>query len=276
MLSPAETVRRLGGLATGTQLQKLGFSRRALSRSVARGEMDRIRNGVFAENGIDRDVHMAVAHGGALTCVSVLRRLGVWILSDSTVPHVWLGPDRHSHPHPGCVCVSHFYRGTPPLGRASLETALIHLRTCQGDEAFFAAFESAWRKGLLSQSARERIRVDLPQSARWLVAIARADADSGLESLLRLRCHLIGIRLECQVRIPEIGRVDFVLAGCLILETDGKENHDGTVRRHRDLMRDAIASRLGYETLRFDYAQVVYDWPIVQDAIIAALRRAQR
>lgn len=276
MLSPLETVRRLGGIATGAQLQQLGFSRRALARSVSRGEIDRIRNGVFAEIGIDRDVRMATAHGGALSCVSVLRRLGVWILSDSVVPHVWLGPDHHAHAHAGCTCVSHFYRGRPPLGRVPLETALLHLRVCEGDEAFFAGFESAWRKGLLSRSARALIRAELPQTARWLVDLARADADSGLESLLRLRCHILGLCLECQVHIPEIGRVDFVIAGCLILETDGKENHDGASHRHRDLMRDAIASRLGYESLRFDYAQVVHDWPTVQAAILGALERARR
>lgn len=276
MLSISDTLSRLGGIATGARLQQLGFDRRALSRSVDRGEISRIRNGVFAENSVDDEVRTAIAHGGALTCVSVLRRFGVWILSDSVVPHVWLGPDRHAHPHPGCVCISHFYRGAPPLGRATLETALLHLRVCQGDEVFFAAYESAWRKGLLSRSARERLRADLPQAARWLVDLARGDADSGLESLLRLRCHVLGLQLECQVRIPEIGRVDFVIAGCLILETDGKENHDEPSHRHRDLMRDAIASRLGYESLRFDYAQVVHDWPTVQAAILAALLRARR
>ena len=43
--------------------------------------------------------------------------------------------------------------------------------------------------------------------------------------------------------------------------------------RHKDLVRDATASKLGYETLRFDYAQVVHDWPAVQDSILAALER---
>lgn len=171
------------------------------------------------------------------------------------------------------MCVSHFYRGKPPLGRASLETALLHYRRCAGDEAFFAAFESAWRKRLLSQAARARVQAALPASARWLVDLARPDADSGLESLLRLRLHILGIRLDCQVVIQGVGKVDFVIAGRLILEADGKENHDGTTKRHKDLVRDAAASRLGYETLRFDYAQIVHDWPTVHAAIVGALRR---
>ncbi len=272
MLSARDTISRLGGIARGTHLQSLGFSRRTLARLVDKGEIERLRNGVFA-TAVDPVLRAATAHGGALTCVSVLRDAGVWVLSESTVPHVWLGHKGHPHPHPGCACVSHFSRGTAPLGRVDIETALVHFQRCEGDEAFFAAFESAWRKRLLTAAARRRIRSALPTSARWLVDLARPDADSGLESLLRLRLHLLGVRLDCQVVIDGVGRVDFVVDGLLILETDGKENHATESKRHKDLVRDAAASALGYETLRFDYAQIVYDWPTVQRSILAALAR---
>src|SRR5690606_8366426 len=101
----------------------------------------------------------------------------------------------------------------------------------------------------------------------------RDDADSGLESLLRLRMHQLGIRLDCQVVIDGVGRVDFVVDGRLIIEADGKQNHDGASMRHKDLVRDAAASGLGYETLHFDYAQIIHDWTTVQAAILAALAR---
>lgn len=272
MLSAQDTIRRMGGIARGTRLQQLGFSRRTLANLVRRGEIVRLRDGVFAVPPIDADVRAAVAHGGALTCASVLAQLGVWVLPIVLGPHVWLGA-RHALTHPGCTCVSHYYRGTPPLGRSDLVTALLHLRRCAGDEAFFAAFESAWRRGLLSRSVRARVRDGLPATARWLLDLARSDADSGLESLLRLRLHLLSIRLDCQVVIRGVGRVDFLIGGMLILEADGKGNHDDESRRHRDLNRDAVASHLGYETLRFDYAQIVHDWQTVQAAILGALDR---
>ncbi len=126
------------------------------------------------------------------------------------------------------------------------------------------------RAGIASPDPRRS-----PRSARWLVDFARPDADSGLESLLRLRLHLLGISLATQVSIPGVGRVDFVVDGHLIIEVDGREHHGAPEMRHRDLSRDAAASRLGYETLRFDYAQVVHDWPTVQAAIRGALRRAR-
>jgi len=150
---------------------------------------------------------------------------------------------------------------------------MLHLYRCQGEQAFFAAFESAWRLRLLSRAARSRIRASLPASARWLVDLARPDADSGLESLLRFRLHILGVRLDCQVEVPGVGRVDFVIGRRLILELDGKDNHDGGKMRHKDLVRDAAASARGYETLRFDYAQIIHDWPTVRRAILGALTR---
>lgn len=275
MLSAHDTIRDLGGIARGTHLQTLGFTRQHLADQVQHGTIERVRPGVFAIAPLSEDVRAAVTHGGALSCMSVLRSYGIWVLPDETGPHVWLGPHQHPLAHPQCRCISHYYGGTPAPGSASIERALLHLRRCAGDEAFFAAYESAWRRGKLSRAARVRIRAALPQIARWLIDLARPDADSGLESLLRLRLHLLGIRLDCQVKIDGVGRVDFVIAHRIILEADGEENHGSSDKRHRDRMRDAVASRLGYETLRFDYAQIVHDWPTVQAAILGAMRRVK-
>lgn len=273
MLSVKDTIAGLGGFARGSRLQQLGFTRQALSDQVRNGGILRLRAGVFAVAPVHPDVCTAAAHGGSLTCGSLLRMQGIWVLPADDGIHVWLSPHQHPIPHLGCSCTSHHFAGAPPLGPVSIELALLHLRRCAGDEAFFAAYESAWNLGMLSRGGRDRIRSALPRRARWLVDIARPDADSGLESLLRLRLHVLGLRLDCQVSIHEVGRVDFVVAGLIIIEADGKGNHTGD-HRHRDLVRDAAASRLGYETLRFDYAQIIHDWPAVQAAILGALDRA--
>lgn len=273
MLSAKDTIDRLGGIARGSTLQGLGFTRQSLAAQVKRGTIERVRGGVFATASLSADVRTAIEHGGTLTCASVLRRHKIWVLPAVEGPHVWLEPKQHALRHPFCICVSHYYSGKPPLGSATIETALLHLRRCAGDEAFFAAFESALRLGKITRSTRMRIRAGLPRTARWLIDLARSDADSGLESLLRLRLHLLGIRLDCQVKIDGVGRVDFVIAGRLILEADGEDNHGKPEHRHRDRVRDAATSALGYETLRFDYAQIVHDWPSVQRALLGALRR---
>lgn len=273
MLSAKDTINRLGGIARGSTLQGLGFTRQSLAAQVRRGTIERVRSGVFTTASLSTEVKTAIEHGGALTCASVLRRHGIWVLPAVDGPHVWLRPKQRALRHAPCTCVSHYYTGEPPLGSVTIETALLHLRRCAGDEAFFAAFESAWRLGKITRATRMRIRTALPRTARWLVDLARPDADSGLESLLRLRLHVLGIRLDCQVEIDGVGRVDFVIAGRLILEADGEDNHGKPQHRHRDLVRDTAASALGYETLRFDYAQIVHDWPKVQEALLGALRR---
>ncbi|MFK4761615.1 DUF559 domain-containing protein [Microbacterium sp. ZW T5_45] len=276
MLSAKDTITRLGGVARGTELQRLGFTRQALAGQVRRGSIERIRSGIFAARPLDADERTAIEHGGALTCASALMTHGIWVLEAPSAPHVWLDRGQHPLPHPQCACVSHYRDGTPPLRTVDVETALLHLRVCGGDEAFFAAYESAWRQQKLSAAARKRIRGALPRTARWLIDLARSDADSGLESLLRLRLLLLGLTMRSQVDIRGVGRVDFVIDGRLILEADGEANHRSSSHRHRDRMRDAAASVQGFETLRFDYAQIVYDWPLVQRAILAALARARR
>ncbi|MDR6865610.1 very-short-patch-repair endonuclease [Microbacterium resistens] len=274
MLHPTTLLDGLGGIARGSALQRLGTSRRALARAVDAGEILRVRPGVFAVPSADPNAMTAAAHGGALTCGTALRAHGIWVLDDGPL-HVWLGRNGRVHPHERCRCIGHFFHGPTRFGVVAIEIALVHLLECAGDEAFFAAYESAWRQSRLSSTARARIRRALPASARWLVDLARPDADSGIESLLRLRLHLLGIRVRCQVLIDGVGRVDFLIEDRLILEADGRENHDGDSHRHKDLVRDAASSRLGYETLRFDYAQIVHDWPSVRSAVLAALGRAQ-
>lgn len=270
MLSPAHVITHTGGVARGAFLQRFGFTRSHLSRAVREGSVIRIRRGVFATDETAPLLVRAAAHGGAVTCAGALRLHGIWVLNDDDAVHVWLGANGRVH-HRDCDCVGHWFDGPTILGLAPVDDALVHVFACHGAETFFAALESALRQRKVHSIGLLRSR--LPASARWLVDLARNDADSGLESLLRLRLHILGIRLDCQVRVPGVGRVDFVIGGRLILETDGAEHHGNPSQRHRDLVRDAAASAAGFESLRFDYALVVYEWPKVQAAIVAALAR---
>ncbi len=268
-----------GGVVRTSALRGLGATASDIRRAHRAGEIMRLREGVLALPSADPDVRDAARHGGEVACVSALRRAGVWIFDplDPTravhALHVWVGGSGRRHRHGPCACITHNDAGTSGFGSTSIVLALVQVARCQGAECFFAAFESAWHRGLLTRRMRKEVRAGLPASMRYLVDLARPDADSGLESLLRLRLHRIGITLQTQVWIAEIaGRVDFLLDGILILETDGRENHDGPSRRHQDLLRDARTAALGFDTLRFDYAMVIHDWPVVEAAILARRR----
>ncbi|MFS0866845.1 type IV toxin-antitoxin system AbiEi family antitoxin domain-containing protein [Microbacterium sp. 179-B 1A2 NHS] len=268
----ASTIRMLGGIARTSQLRARGASRMQVARAAERGAIERVRTGVYAAGLLPPDVRRAAAHGGEVGCASALRQRGVWVWEPDERLHVWVGPDARVHPHDGCRCVTHRDAGGAAFGVVSISRALVQCASCLGSEVFFAAFESAWALGLLTAADRGEVRASLPARFRWLVDIARPDAGSGLESLLRLRLLRLGIQLECQVVIAGVGRVDFVLEGCIVLEVDGRLNHEGPSLRHRDLVRDAAAAAAGYETLRFDYAMVIHDWPRVERAILARLQ----
>lgn len=252
-----------------------GVSRHELAVAVRDSVVLRVREGVFIPTDALAEVRTAAAHGGVVGCISRLRLAGVWLLDDDgTSVHVVLPRNGHRHrSHDECSCVMHWTGAAVRGDRTSVVDALGCLLACRGEESFFVALESALRKRIVTKTGLARLRDLIPSKWRWLVDFARWDADSGLESLLRLRLRALGIALACQVEIPGVGRVDFMLGDRLILEVDGRLNHDGVSMRHKDLVRDAVAAALGLDTLRFDYAMVVHEWPLVEAAILARIDR---
>ncbi|SFR88542.1 Very-short-patch-repair endonuclease [Agromyces sp. CF514] len=250
------------------ELYRAGWTAYDLAGAVDAREVERVRQGVFALPGTDAEVVEAARHGGMLSCLSAARRLGLWVLDDGLL-HVAVGARARVHRHAGCTCETHRVRSARLGACAPLEHALGQIFVCRGAEDFFVAVESALRLGMLGDAALRRLRLAVPAAARSVIDLARADADSGLESILRFRLLPYGIELQSQVEVPGVGLVDFVLGDRLILEVDGRVNHDGPSMRHKDLRRDAAAAALGFETLRFDYALIIHDWPLVVAAILA-------
>lgn len=177
MFPPADLLFRFDGIARGTLLQAFGCTRRQLSAEANAGTIHRVRPGVFVLPTTDIKIVTAAAHGGALSCAAALRAHGVWVLPDPDAGvHVWLGTAGRRHPHEPCECVTHYSPGRAGLGLAPVATALIHVYRCEGDETFFAAYESAWNRRLISARDRARIRRELPRAAWWMLDLARPDA----------------------------------------------------------------------------------------------------
>lgn len=281
-----QAVRRIGGTARTSQLVKKGVGRTDLAHAVREGRLLRPRKGVYALPDTSPSVLEALSHRGMVACVTAGRELGLWILDDSAAEndraHTWvrprhrptrlvMDPDLDEEDDSCCVFHRDLPVDEPTLSRVGILHCLVQILRCRGEESFFAALESALRQGLVDDTGRARLRQRVPLRCRWLVDFARTDADSGLESLLRLRLHRHGISLASQVEIPGVGTVDFVIGDCLILEADGG-THDGPTR-HRDRVRDTVAMALGFVTLRLDYALIVHEWDLVEIAVLAALRR---
>lgn len=284
MMRIQRVLRENQGIARRATLERAGVRRRELEQAIDEGAVMRLRKGLYALPDVDREILAAARHGGELACSSALRAHCVWVLTDEPAsrddggpggdPHVWIGPSGREHRHPGCTCRVHHEEGDrlPGFGVVGILLALIQYAVCATDERFFASLESALRLGVIADAGVRLLRSRLPRTKRWIVDLAGTKADSGLESLLRFRLYLRGISVQSQVWIEGVGRVDFLLGGRIILEVDGRENHEGQSLRHKDLMRDAAAAALGYETLRFDYAMIVYNWERVLSAILGRLQ----
>jgi very-short-patch-repair endonuclease len=262
----------LGGVARTGELAEQGVSRHALRQAVSAGVLIRLREGLYAHPSIPVNRRAAAAHGGMLTCSSALEAAGLWVMPYAGL-HIAVLRRGRVHSHEACQCVVHRVERAVVLGRrSSVARALAAVLRCQGEEAFFVSLESALYQGRLSSTRRGSLMRRIPARSRWLIELARSDAESGLESLFRLRLHRFGVSLRSQVFVPGVGRVDFVIGDRLIIEIDGKANHEGRSERHKDLARDAIAAGLGFETLRFDYAMVMHDWPTVLAVVLAKVQ----
>lgn len=247
-----------------------------IERLVRAGRLIHVRRGVYARVEACADVVTAAAHGGALACESAAQHLELWVL-DVPELHVWLNSDRHQYAHGGgpCACVAHWDDSPSgqPFHLPSVPRVLMQIFRCRGDERFFVALESARRQGLVDAGGLRWLRRVLNSRGRDLVAFSRADSDSGLESLLRLRLRRYGWSVATQVWILGTGRVDLLIDGWLIVEADGRDNHAAGPLRHKDLVRDANAASWGYTTLRFDYAMIIHDWDLVERAIAETASR---
>jgi very-short-patch-repair endonuclease len=155
----------------------------------------------------------------------------------------------------------------------SVATALTDAMACQPADIAFAIVDSAMHRGLLSDFDRWVLYHRLPERCRASVAQADGVSESGTESLFAYRMSALGVILQPQVDIAGVGRVDFVIGDCLIVEIDSEEHHGTAVQRRRDLHRDAVAAALGFITLRFDYWQIMEDWPTVEAAVVASVAR---
>ncbi|SDQ86437.1 DUF559 domain-containing protein [Microbacterium sp. cf332] len=261
---------------TTRQLRADGLTHRDITAALDTGRLERIRIGMYASPDACRAARAVAAHGGSMACVTAARHHGLWTLDDEDEPHVWLKTGQRAHHESACGCVEHWDRDRrrTASGPLPLPQVLRQILGCRGPEQFFVAVESALRQGRLSSDELRWLRRNTNARGREALHLARTDADSGLESLLRWRLRRFGLRVRTQVAVFGVGVVDALIGDRLIVELDGRANHDGATMRHKDLVRDANAASWGYTTLRFDYALVIHDWDLVETAILGAFASA--
>ncbi len=250
-MDPVAVVSRAGGAARAVDLRRAGCSRRRLASAVAAGDLLRIGGGALALPGADQAVVSAVHHRASLACVSALDHRGFELLEVPGRVHLTGNrgrPDRRVTWH----------RGVPAGLTVRVAMAAAQLLCCRPAVEGLVAVDGLLRAG---HATVAEIAAELPPNsgghARWVLTHASPLAGSVMESLLRCTLLLAGVRgVILQAPIDGVGRVDFLIDGWLVVETDGWGTHGDRGSFERDRERDVAAAVQGHQTLRFTWSAV--------------------
>lgn len=245
------TLDSLGGVARTKTLLESGLSRRDLARLPA--SVRRPKRGVYATDDCHVGYLKAIMANAILTCVSAAHEYGLWVRERPTKPH--LGID-HGHGAPSSV----LHRGLrfAPHDRlpiASLGDTVIHALMCLPPAQSVPIATSALARGLGAEEIERQLRARKLGPALRAFRLIDTSVESQPEAealvILLSLARRLGVDVVPQARIPGLGRVDFLIAGYLIVEIDGVAFHSDRASVRRDRARDNMATLLGYARLRY-------------------------
>ena len=176
----------------------------------------------------------------------------------------------------GADAVRHWSSGPVATHRCEpvepLPNILAQVAACQPLERALVVWESAVRTRRIGLEVLRRLPMRGPR-ARSLLDACSELSDSGIETIPALRLRRIGIPVRQQVAI--LGHlVDGLIGDRLVYQIDGFAHHRTAAQRRRDIAHDRRLALAGFTVLRFDYAQIMFDWPAVELEIRTAM--AQR
>ncbi|HWI31631.1 MAG TPA: DUF559 domain-containing protein [Microbacterium sp.] len=149
----------------------------------------------------------------------------------------------------------------------SLRDALMTLIRCQPARAVVATLDNLLFLAVITMDELRDVFAALPARYDVLLRLVDGRCESGPESLLRLTLRQMGLRFEVQAEIDGVGRVDFLVEGCLIIECDSKAFHEGWAAQKRDRRRDLAAASRGLMTLRLLAEDIMYHPGVIAPAI---------
>jgi very-short-patch-repair endonuclease len=258
---------------TRTDLLRGGATRRSIQASVRRGELIHVRRDRYLAADANEQFARAVRVGGRLTCLSLLALLGVFVLHNREL-HVHVDPTssrlRFSRKQEQQKSRFDTARKRVKVHWANLIEAagsscsvqvldaLAQAVLCQAPRAAIATIDSALYLGFIVESQLPELFAALPARFLPLLPLVDGRAESGPETLVRLMARTLGCDIRLQVEFDEIGRVDLILDGWLVVECDSKQFHSPWEAQVRDRERDRALAAQGYCTLRLTAATIMY------------------
>ncbi len=173
----------------------------------------------------------------------------------------------------------HWATGPVPISRTQLVDPLLnvlfHVARCLTVRDALAVWESAVRRGHITREALEHVRwASATARVTMILRVLSVLSDSGIETHFVDRLRPFGLPLRQQVYVH--GHVVDVLIGTrLIVQIDGFAHHSDAQQRRSDIRHDAELSLLGYTVLRFDYAQIMFEWAFVESIVLSAVAQGR-
>ncbi|MCL2514428.1 MAG: endonuclease domain-containing protein [Microbacteriaceae bacterium] len=267
------------GFATRRMLKEHGVTAHELRKRLDAGALLPVGRTQLRRPTVDPDLLRAFRMRSRVTCITAAQKRELWVIDDG-----------HFHVAPR-VLNSHFradVREPPPhvhwtknlidptadqLPLASLRSMLAHIAGCQPLEAAVAVFDSALNHGLITIEELKQLASAHGKGFDDVLPHCSALADSGLETVTRLRLRWAGIPCREQVRIHG-HRVDLLIGERLIVQLDGIQHLTDPKQLVMDREYDRMLRRLGYTVVRFGYADVMRHWDLTFAEITALI--AQR
>lgn len=259
-----------GGVVSTRVLRRAGYSYRDIRLLHLSGDLpEHLREGWWATSGADTDVVSAVRAGGVLTCVSALARLGVYRPLNDDCLHV-----RASRGRVEGTTLKNCSPGRRPAPVVAVDHPLVAARAaigCLDVENAVAVLDSMANLHIVTGAELDEALAD---TARGRDLLRRRDrADSGQESLVRVRLRALGLTVRSQIHIAGVGKVDLVVGERLVVEVDSKAHHTRLENYRNDRRRDRTLVAMGYRVLRITWEEVMFGWKEVEQQIRAIVRR---
>lgn len=258
------------GIAHSHDALAAGFTAHTIRAATEYGAISRIRRTWLASPIAPDALRRAAAVGGRLACLSAAKHHELWTIDDGCL-HLAVRPNA-SRFDPGNA-VMHWNTGPIAPHRYELVepviAALIHLADCRPLDHALATWESAVRTSAVSLAFLDQLPLR-SHAARRVRDACGALSDSGIESIPVVRLARIGITVRQQVFVDG-HHVDGLIGERLIYQMDGYSFHKSAAQRRQDIAHDRRLTLMGYTVLRYDYAQIMFDWEAVELEIRAAI-----
>lgn len=275
VVSLKSILQELGGCARWATLADAGVSQEALQHALRAGIVERPHRGCYVLPGTPRSVILATIFRASFTCLTWA--VGAGLPVESVPDRVHLGvPASRAVGRPRSRPVEEV-----ALHRHGLfpqDFALGHLdiaALCTSPLQQVGLVDAALRRGLVTH--REVAECGLGDERRrtWLRGHVSASAQSLAETYARVAMREAGLAVRPQARIREVGSVDLLVEGALVVEVDGRSYHSDERQFALDRQRDRSATLKGLTTVRFTHNEVVRSLFDVVDEVVAVLWRRE-